>query len=60
INPTRPITAYGLNSLKAVQLRNDFLETFGTDFPPYLFFDRMTVAQAGEKALELIQEARKG
>ncbi|MCF8228335.1 MAG: AMP-binding protein [Bacteroidales bacterium] len=56
INPKRPIVAYGLNSIKAVVLRNDFLKTYGVDFPPYLFFEKMTIEDMAEKAMELIEE----
>lgn len=56
IHPGRPIVAYGMNSLKAVQLRNDFLENFGVDFPPYLFYNKMTIEDAAQKAWELVME----
>ncbi len=59
INPQRPIVAYGLNSIKAVMLRNDFLKAYGVDFPPYLFFEKMSIEETAGKALELIKESGK-
>ncbi|MDZ7743384.1 MAG: AMP-binding protein [Bacteroidota bacterium] len=49
INPQRPIVAYGLNSIKAVVLRNDFLKNYGVDFPPYLFFEKMSIEETAGK-----------
>jgi acyl-CoA synthetase (AMP-forming)/AMP-acid ligase II/acyl carrier protein len=56
IHPGRSVVAYGLNSLKAVVLRNDFLEAFDLDFPPYLFFQKMTIEEMAIKAFDMIQE----
>jgi acyl-CoA synthetase (AMP-forming)/AMP-acid ligase II/acyl carrier protein len=59
IDPQKPIALYGLNSMKAVELQQLFLEKFGIDFPPYLFFERITVSQVVERALELLAEKEK-
>lgn len=60
IDVTRPITAYGLNSMKAVELQRDFLVNFGIDFPPYLFFEKISIQKLTEKAEKLISEKNKG
>lgn len=56
IDASRPITAYGLTSMKAISLQQDFLEKFNVNFPPYLFFEKSSIKQLCEKALKFIQE----
>ncbi len=56
VDVSRPITAYGLTSMKAIALQQDFLEKYSVGFPPYLFFEKITVKQLCEKALKIIKE----
>jgi len=58
IDFSKPITVYGLNSMKAVQLQQDFLENFQINFPPYLFFERISLRELAERALSLINESK--
>ena len=57
IDASKPISVYGLNSMKAVQLQQDVLDKYGVNMPPYLFFDKSTLKELSEKALELMQES---
>ncbi|MBP6976896.1 MAG: AMP-binding protein [Bacteroidales bacterium] len=54
IDPDKPLTVYGLNSMKAVQLQNAFLQQFGINFPPYLFFEKITILELADRASKLI------
>lgn len=56
IDASKPISVYGLNSMKAVQLQQDVLDKYGVNMPPYLFFDKSTLKELSEKALELMNE----
>jgi acyl-CoA synthetase (AMP-forming)/AMP-acid ligase II len=56
IDLSRPITAYGLTSMKAVQLQQDFLNKYGVNFPPYLFFERISLKELSDRAYNLIKE----
>jgi acyl-CoA synthetase (AMP-forming)/AMP-acid ligase II len=56
IDSSRSITSYGLTSMKAVQLQQDFLNKYGVNFPPYLFFERISLRELAERAYKLIQE----
>ncbi|NTV84959.1 MAG: AMP-binding protein, partial [Bacteroidales bacterium] len=56
IDLSRPITAYGLTSIKAVQLQQDFLNKYGVNFPPYLFFERISLKELAERAYKLMKE----
>lgn len=55
IDPGKPISVYGLNSMKAVRLQHDFLQKYGINFPPYLFFEKITIHELAEKANRLIK-----
>lgn len=56
IDPGKPISVYGLNSMKAVLLQHDFLQKYGINFPPYLFFEKITIRDLAEKAYRLVKE----
>lgn len=56
INVLKPISSYGLNSLKAIQLQKDFLKEYGVNVPPYLFFDKMMLKDLSLKAFERLKE----
>ncbi len=56
IDFSKPIVVYGLNSMKAVQLQQDFLEHFGVTFPPYMFFERISLKELAGRAYKLISE----
>lgn len=58
IDTGKNISAYGLNSLRAVQLQQDFLQKYSVNIPPYVFFDKMTVKDLSEKAWKMLMEAR--
>lgn len=57
IDQSKPISVYGLNSMKAVQLQQDVLTKFDVNIPPYIFFDKMTVKELCEQAIEKMNEA---
>ena len=56
IDMAKPITAFGLSSMKAVRLQQDFLTKYGVNFPPYLFFEKISIGQLCERAFGLITE----
>jgi acyl-CoA synthetase (AMP-forming)/AMP-acid ligase II len=56
IDLSKPLVVYGLNSMKAIRLQQDFLDKFGVNFPPYLFFEKISLKDLTERAHKLIQE----
>lgn len=56
IDLSKPILVYGLSSMKAVQLQQDFLNKFGVNFPPYLFFEKISLSELSIRAYQLILE----
>jgi len=58
IDAGKNISIYGLDSLKAVQLQQDFLQKFSVNIPPYLFFDKITVKELSELAFNMLVKAQ--
>lgn len=56
IELSKPITVYGLSSMKAIQLQQDFLQKFGVNFPPYMFFEKISAKELCERALKLLKD----
>ena len=56
IDNSKPLSVYGLNSMKALQLQQDVLDTYGVNMPPYLFFDNLSIKELITKAWEMINE----
>lgn len=56
LDPSRPITAFGLSSMKAIALQQDFLNNYGINFPPYLFFEKISMKELCGKAFKLMKE----
>lgn len=56
IDTGKSIAIYGINSIKAVQLQHDFLQKFGVNVPPYIFFNSISVKELSEKAIQLLKE----
>jgi acyl-CoA synthetase (AMP-forming)/AMP-acid ligase II/acyl carrier protein len=56
IDVTKPITSYGLDSLKAVILARDAEDYFGIEWPLELFLEETTVKNIAEKGEKLINQ----
>jgi acyl-CoA synthetase (AMP-forming)/AMP-acid ligase II len=56
IDLSKHISAYGLSSMKAVRLQQDFLTKYGANLPPYLFFEKISIGELCNRALTLVKE----
>lgn len=56
IDVSRNLGQYGLNSLKALQLQQAFMDKYKISVPPFIF-DKISLLQLSEKAMELINDA---
>ncbi len=56
INPDSSLAAYGIDSLKALELTELTKTTFGFEWPPYLFFEEMSILQMAAEGRKLIVE----
>ncbi len=55
IRSDKPITVYGLDSLKAVILVNDASEHFGVELPLDIFLEETTIEKIAGRAMEIIK-----
>ncbi|MCX6247527.1 MAG: acyl carrier protein [Bacteroidetes bacterium] len=56
VDPSCTMATYGIDSIRAVLLAEDTLNMFGIEYPPYLFFEDLTIAQLAEEGLNLMEE----
>ena len=56
INPENSLATYGMDSLKAVELTTETKNIFGFEWPPYLFFDEISILQLTEEGKKLMEE----
>ena len=56
VDHANTLSTYGIDSLRAVLLVADTQEMFGFEWPLYLFFDDLTIAQLAVEGLKLMEE----
>ena len=54
VDPSNPLSAYGMDSIRAVLLSDDIKAMFGFEWPPSIFFEDLTIAQLAEEGLRLM------
>lgn len=60
VNPARNLSTYGMDSLKAVELTTETKNVFGFEWPPYLFFEEISIAQLADEGMKLMNENETG
>jgi acyl carrier protein len=56
VDPGKTLSSYGIDSLRAVLLASDTQEMFGFEWPPYLFFEDLSIAQLASEGIKLMEE----
>lgn len=56
VDPDSPMSAYGIDSIRAILLSEDTLSNFGFEWPPSLFFEDLSIAQLAAEGLRLMEE----
>ncbi len=56
VDPANSLATYGMDSLKAVELSTETKNIFGFEWPPYLFFDDISILQLAEEGRKLMEE----
>ena len=56
VDPAHSLPSYGMDSLKAVELSEETKNIFGFEWPPYLFFDEISISQMAMEGLKLMEE----
>ena len=55
IDPDKPVSAYGLDSIKAVSLERDVNKQFGIEWPIESFLKENTINELVEEGIELLR-----
>ncbi|MCX6245552.1 MAG: acyl carrier protein [Bacteroidetes bacterium] len=56
VKPTETLSMYGITSIKALLLAEDTQNLFGFEWPPYLFFQDLTIAELAEEGNKMMEE----
>ena len=56
VDAANSLPAYGLDSLRAVELTEETKNIFGFEWPPYLFFDEISISRLAQEGLKLMEE----
>ncbi|MCX6283596.1 MAG: AMP-binding protein [Bacteroidetes bacterium] len=56
VNPANSLTAYGIDSLRAVELTEETKKIFGFEWQPSLFFEEIPISQLALEGLTLMEE----
>ena len=56
VDPANTLATYGIDSIRAVLLVDDTQNMFGFEWPPYLFFEDLSLTQLAAEGMKLIEE----
>jgi hypothetical protein len=56
VDPSHTMSTYGIDSIRAILLAEDTQNKFGFEWPPYLFFEDLTLQQLAEEGKRLMDE----
>lgn len=56
VDPANTLATYGIDSIRAVLLSEDTQNMFGFEWPPYLFFEDLSLAQLAAEGTKLMEE----
>ncbi len=55
VNPDNSLTAYGIDSMRAVELSEEIKGIYGLEWAPYQFFDEVSISQLTREGLKLTE-----
>ena len=56
VDPADTLAKYGIDSIRAILLAEDTQNMFGFEWPPYLFFEDLSIAQLAEEGVNLMEQ----
>ena len=56
VDPADTLAKYGIDSIRAILLAEDTQNMFGFEWPPYLFFEDLSIAQLAEEGMNLLEQ----
>lgn len=57
VDRNKPLVSYGLDSIRAVELSDETSRIYGFEWPPYLFFEGLTIAEMAEEGEKLMKKS---
>lgn len=58
VDPANTLATYGIDSIRAMLLVEDTFNKFGFEWPPYLFFEDLTLSQLVDEGMRLMKEIK--
>ncbi|MCX6250116.1 MAG: acyl carrier protein [Bacteroidetes bacterium] len=56
VDPADTLATYGIDSIRAILLVDDTQNMFGFEWPPFLFFEDLSLAQLAAEGMKLMEE----
>jgi acyl carrier protein len=56
VDSANTLATYGIDSIRAVLLAEDTQNMFGFEWPPYIFFEDLTIAQLAAEGKKMMEE----
>ena len=56
VDPANTLATYGIDSIRAVLLAEDTQNMFGFEWPPYIFFEDLSIAQLAAEGKKMMEE----
>lgn len=56
VDPSKTLATYGIDSIRAVLLAEDTLNMFGFEWPPYLFFEDLSISELAGEGKRMMEE----
>jgi acyl carrier protein len=56
VDPANTLATYGIDSLRAVLLAEDTQKLFGFEWPPYLFFEELSISELAREGMKLMKD----
>jgi len=56
VDPSNTLATYGIDSIRAILLADDTQNMFGFEWPPYLFFEDLSLSQLAAEGKKLMEE----
>ena len=56
VDPANTLATYGIDSIRAILLADDSQRMFGFEWPPYLFFEDLSLTELAAEGMKLMKD----
>jgi acyl carrier protein len=56
VDPANTLATYGIDSIRAILLADDTQRMFGFEWPPYLFFEDLSLTELAVEGMKLMKD----